>query len=109
MELMRHSDARLTNSTYTDSKLLGLRAALEKLAFQASQIASQDLVPSGQSESSPVTDGSGQNPSETIENKGDKSLPVTMGYDLSKPGEWCALQGLNLRPLPCEGNALPLS
>ena len=23
--------------------------------------------------------------------------------------KWCALQGLNLRPLPCEGNALPLS
>jgi hypothetical protein len=22
---------------------------------------------------------------------------------------WCALQGLNLRPLPCEGSALPLS
>ena len=29
----------------------------------------------------------------------------------SKPGEpkWCALQDLNLRPLPCEGSALPLS
>ena len=24
-------------------------------------------------------------------------------------GKWWALQGLNLRPLPCEGNALPLS
>ena len=23
--------------------------------------------------------------------------------------EWCALQDLNLRPLPCEGSALPLS
>jgi hypothetical protein len=23
--------------------------------------------------------------------------------------EWCAVQGSNLRPLPCEGNALPLS
>jgi len=23
--------------------------------------------------------------------------------------KWCALQGLNLRPLPCEGSALPLS
>jgi hypothetical protein len=29
---------------------------------------------------------------ETIENKG-----------------WCAVEGLNLRPLPCQGNALPLS
>ena len=24
-------------------------------------------------------------------------------------GEWWAMQGLNLRPLPCEGSALPLS
>ncbi len=24
-------------------------------------------------------------------------------------GRWCALQVSNLRPLPCEGNALPLS
>jgi hypothetical protein len=23
--------------------------------------------------------------------------------------KWCEMQGLNLRPLPCEGNALPLS
>ena len=23
--------------------------------------------------------------------------------------EWCAMQGSNLRPLPCESNALPLS
>ena len=23
--------------------------------------------------------------------------------------EWCAVQGLNLRPLACEANALPLS
>jgi len=23
--------------------------------------------------------------------------------------EWWAMQGLNLRPLPCEGSALPLS
>jgi hypothetical protein len=27
----------------------------------------------------------------------------------SHPGEWWALLGLNQRPLPCEGSALPLS
>jgi hypothetical protein len=27
----------------------------------------------------------------------------------NKDLQWWALQGLNLRPLPCEGNALPLS
>jgi hypothetical protein len=27
----------------------------------------------------------------------------------SELGKWCALQDLNLRPLPCEGSALPLS
>jgi len=46
---------------------------------------------------------------ETLENTGEKSLSVTLSRGLAKVGEWCALQGLNLRPLPCEGNALPLS
>jgi len=112
-ELMRHSDPRLTASTYTDTKLLGLRAAVAKLPFGASQtpslIASQNLVASGQNLSLPVTASAFPNHHETIDNTREKSLPVTIGHDLSKPGEWCALQGLNLRPLPCEGNALPLS
>ena len=34
---------------------------------------------------------------------GDGRNPVFSGK------KWCALQDLNLRPLPCEGNALPLS
>jgi integrase len=108
-ELMRHSDPRLTASTYTDTKLLGLRAAVGKLSLKASQIASQNLVASGHSVSQPVTTGSLPHGSETVESKGDKSLPVILGHNLSRPEEWCALQGLNLRPLPCEGNALPLS
>ena len=106
---MRNSDARLTNSTYTDSKLLGLRAAFGRLPLQASQIASQDLVASGHSVSTPVTNKDLQIPHETPLNTGEKSFPVTSGHLGSKVGEWCALQGLNLRPLPCEGNALPLS
>ena len=69
----------------------------------------ENLVASGHSVSQSVTTGSLPHHSETLENTGVKSLPVTMGHELSKPGGWCALQGLNLRPLPCEGNALPLS
>ena len=35
---------------------------------------------------------------------------ITNGSIVSGPNlEWYALQGLNLRPLPCEGSALPLS
>jgi hypothetical protein len=28
---------------------------------------------------------------------------------IEETGKWWAMQGLNLRPLPCEGSALPLS
>ena len=46
---------------------------------------------------------------ETIANKGEKPLSGAAWRVLSKIEEWCALQVSNLRPLPCEGNALPLS
>ena len=36
-------------------------------------------------------------------------LSVVVSLGLSQNKEWCALQVSNLRPLPCEGNALPLS
>jgi hypothetical protein len=109
MELMRHSDPRLTASTYTDPKMLGLRSAIDKLSIGDSQLDSQELVASGHSGSSPVTNGGVQTLSQPIGSKGDKSLPVILGHDPSKTEAWCALQVSNLRPLPCEGNALPLS
>lgn len=56
-----------------------------------------------------VITGNLQEPHGTIENTGEKSLPVTNCHNGSKDEEWCALQDLNLRPLPCEGSALPLS
>ena len=37
------------------------------------------------------------------------SLSDAEWHEVAKTGEWCALQVSNLRPLPCEGNALPLS
>ena len=56
MELMRHNDPRLTAITYTDTSLLSLQSAVQKLGFPASQIASQKLGADGQSLSLPVND-----------------------------------------------------
>jgi len=109
MELMRHNDPRLTAIIYTDTSLLSLQSAVQKLGFSASQIASQKLGAEGQSLSQPVTGSASSNNGETIENKGGKSLSDAAWRVLAKIEEWCALQGLNLRPLPCEGSALPLS
>jgi hypothetical protein len=78
MELMRHNDPRLTASTYTDTRLLGLRSAVGKLSIGDSQRDSQKLVPSGHSVSSPVTIGSVSNHPQPVDNKGLKSLPVTI-------------------------------
>ena len=55
MELMRHSDMRLTQTTYTDVALLPLFNALEKLPCPpASLIASQNSALSGQKRGNPV-------------------------------------------------------
>ena len=110
MELMRHSDVRLTMKIYADSSLFALRPAIEKLLpwncleDDSQRIGFQGLLPSlagtknmmAKSEKSPVITGL-------------KSLSVTECHSMSESGEWCALQVSNLRPLPCEGNALPLS
>jgi len=54
MELMRHNDPRLTATTYTDTSLLSLQSAVQKIDFPASQGASQKLVAESQSPSSPA-------------------------------------------------------
>jgi len=56
------------------TSLLSLRSAVQKLGFPASQIASQKLGADGQSLSLPVNDSAKPNSSETIGNKGGKSL-----------------------------------
>ena len=109
MELMRHNDPRLTATTYTDTSLLSLQSAVQKIDFPASQGASQILVAEGQSLSSPVAGLSKVNGTKTIENKVGKSLSDAAWHVLSKIEKWCAVQGLNLRPLACEASALPLS
>jgi integrase len=109
MELMRHSDPRLTANTYTDASLLTLKTAVEKLTVSPSQIASQKMCAAGQTVAQPGAENQQVKTGETIENKGDKSLSGAAWQILSKIEKWCALQVSNLRPLPCEGNALPLS
>jgi len=109
MELMRHNDPRLTASTYTDTSLLSLRDAVKKLTISPSQLASQILGAAGHSLSSPVAESSGVESVKTIANKGEKSFSGAAWQVLSKIKEWCAVEVSNLRPLPCQGNALPLS
>ena len=109
MELMRHNDPRLTATTYTDTSLLSLGCQVNKLTISPSPIASLILGGEGQSQSVAVVSLSDKIRAKPIENKGGKSSSGGACRILSKIGEWCALQVSNLRPLPCEGNALPLS
>jgi len=112
MTLMRHSDRKLTDKIYTDENLLGTSSAIDALPSYtggASQGASQELVAVSQKESLCVTKNSRVEEEKTIVNIGEShvvSHSVTGGHN---EGGWCALQGSNLRPLPCEGSALPLS
>jgi hypothetical protein len=91
MELMRHNDPRLTATTYTDTSLLSLQSAIQKLDFTALQIASQKLVAGSQSLSSPVNDSAKVSNSKTIENKWGKSLSGAAWHVLSKIEKWCSL------------------
>ena len=109
MELMRHNDPRLTATTYTDTSLLALGSAVQKLVCVPSQIASSFSGSEGHAVTSPVAKHAGSKSDKSPVNKGEKSLSDAAWRVLAKIEEWCALQGLNLRPLPCEGNALPLS
>ena len=79
MELMRHSDMRLTAKTYTDAGLLPIGDAvlsLPSISGSASQIDSQKLVHSGLLLSSPVTKNRVPNFAETSMDTGD-------GHDLT--------------------------
>jgi len=92
MALMRHSDRRLTDKIYTDENLLGTWAAFDSLpnyGEQASQIASQILVATGQNVSQPVTMGCGLDSVKTPVKIGDchvLTLPVTTGHNAGNGG-----------------------
>jgi len=101
MEIMRHSDRRLTDKVYTDVSSLHTWSAIEKLPSVSgalSQGVSQSLVVGGHSVSVPVTEGS----SDEVE-----GLPVNIGesHELAEAviagqdEEWRAQQELNLQPL----------
>ena len=117
MELMRHSDMKLTMKTYTDAGKLPTRAVIESLPSLLSAEGTKNgppqlppgLVPNGHSVAQSVTPSLESNESGTLINKGS-------GHDLSHhvisrhtTEEWCAVQGLNLRLPACEAGALPLS
>ena len=83
--LLRHRDVRTTTTIYGHLDVEDLRAALEKLP-QLGPIWVQAAQSDPESPSSASTNSS-------------ESQDLT----------WWALQDSNLRPLPCEGSALPLS
>jgi len=111
MEIMRHSDMRLTSKTYTDTGLLPVSDAVSKLPSfsKDSQIDSQTLTRTGHDLSAPVTKNGKTTDAKANKNQelmGIVSIPVKTSQERE---EWCAIQGSNLRLPPCEGGTLPLS
>ena len=118
MELMRHSDMRLTAKTYTDAGMLPVDATITKLPSlngavnPAPQLAPQSLVQARPALSLVVRETevphfAGSRMDTRFER--DLALPVNECPAISEREEWCAMQGSNLRLLACEASALPLS
>ena len=84
MELMRHSDPRLTASTYTDASLLSLKSAVEKLTVLPPQMAPQILGARGQSVAQHVADCPQVQADETIANKGKSRCLARRGVSCRK-------------------------
>jgi integrase len=95
MEIMRHSDMRLTAKTYTDAGLLPIADAVLNLPslvkpIPSTQIGTQNLFRAGQDESGPVTESSFFSNSDLIENQtvaSDKSMPGGFGQEKRKNGQ----------------------
>ena len=102
MELMRHNDPRLTATTYTDTSLLALGTAVQKIELLPSSIASSFLGAKGHSVTQPVAKNGSAKYDKSPINKGELSLFGAACLVLSNIQKWCALQGSNLRPLQCE-------
>ena len=109
--LMRHSDVRLSAEVYTDETQLPLAAAVNRLPsiLADSQIDSYATGPQGPNLSKPVQGGPNVAAVQASGPQVFPSIPVLVGPTQTLSGEWCAVQGSNLRPHPCEGCALPLS
>jgi hypothetical protein len=105
MEIMRHSDMRLTAKTYTDAGLLPIADAVLNLPslvkpIPGTQIGTQNLFRAGQDESGPVTESSFFSKSDLIENQtvaSDKSMLGRLGHEKRKSGQ--------NRIRTCEGKA----
>lgn len=114
MELMRHSDMRLTAKTYTDAGMLPTDSNIALLPSinSAPQIAPQKSVPALPSLSmvirkTEVHEFAGRRMNTDFESN--LALAVSECPAMSESEEWCAMQGSNLRLLACEASALPLS
>jgi len=83
--LLRHRDVRTTTGIYGHLDVEDLRAAVAKLPELG-----PNWVQTAQAEAKSLTDA----PANSAEPQAES---------------WWALQDSNLRPLPCEGSALPLS
>jgi hypothetical protein len=104
MELMRHSDMRLTAKTYTDAGMLPTDATITKLPSlngavnPAPQLAPQNLVPARPALSlvvreSEVPHFAGSRMDTRLER--DLALPVNECPAMSESEDWCAMQGSN--------------
>jgi len=83
--LLRHRDVRTTTGIYGHLDVEDLRAAVATLPGLGPNWVQMDPTPQAETENGTA------NTANTDENS------------------WWALQDSNLRPLPCEGSALPLS
>jgi hypothetical protein len=121
MEIMRHSDMRLTTKAYTDAGLLAVwdkvanlpsfttGCAIEgsQIDSQKSQIDSQNLVRTSPSVSIPVKENvkiSDLQPADKQHPTHDMSAPVTTSQENAK---WSGRQDSNLRPRGPKPRALP--
>jgi hypothetical protein len=92
MAIMRHSDGKLTDKTYTDENLLGTETAIDVLPSfteSSSQGASQGFGATGQNVALPVTTSAGPEVAQTVVNQGlchGLALPVTTGQNAGNGG-----------------------
>ena len=83
--LLRHRDVRTTTGIYGHLDVEDLRAAVATLPELGPNWVQMDPTPQAETENGPANTAN------------------------AKGNSWWALQDSNLRPLPCEGSALPLS
>jgi len=114
MEIMRHSDIRLTSKTYTDAGLLPITDAVAKLpsftdsSVRNSQIDSQSLIRMGQVLSLPVEKIMNRDELKATDKQELMSLQSTSVMTRQEREEWCAMQAGNQQSLkPLRWNCAP--